>query len=200
MTTGGVNAAARAAFLRNASIYASEYVGNTSFQDYDGLQMELRRQFRNGIFGQINYTFSKTTSDSIGNASQNRIEPFLDNARPELDAGYSIYHNAHVINANGVFELPFGEGKRWLNGGFNDAIFGGWQLATIVKWQAGAPLAFYATRGTFNRAGRSGRQTAVTSLSNDQIKALFGVRETSDGRIFFIDPAVVNTRRPVGGG
>ena len=98
--------------------------------------MELRRQFRNGIFGQINYTFSKTTSDSIGNASQNRIEPFLDNARPELDAGYSIYHNAHVINANGVFELPFGEGKRWLNGGFNDAIFGGWQLATIVKWQS----------------------------------------------------------------
>ena len=193
MTTGGVTAAARAAFLRNASIYASEYVGNTSFQDYDGLQMELRRQFRNGIFGQINYTFSKTTSDSIGNASQNRIEPFLDNARPELDAGYSIYHNAHVINANGVFELPFGEGKRWLNGGFNDAIFGGWQLATIVKWQSGAPLAFYATRGTFNRAGRSGRQTAVTSLSTDQIKALFGVRETSDGRIFFIDPAVVNS-------
>ena len=87
MTTGGATAAARAAFLRNPGIYASEYVSNTSFQDYNGLQMELRRQFRNGIFGQINYTFSKTTSDSIGNASQNRIEPFLDNARPELDDG-----------------------------------------------------------------------------------------------------------------
>ena len=33
----------------------------------------------------------------------------------------------------------------------------------------------------------------MTSLSDEQIKALFGVRETSDGRIFFIDPAVVNS-------
>ena len=55
-----------------------------------------------------------------------------------------------------MFELPFGEGKRWLNGGFIDAFFGGWQLATIVKWQSGAPLSIDATRGTFNRAGRSG--------------------------------------------
>ena len=70
---------------------------------------------------------------------------------------------------------------------------GGWQLATIVNWQSGAPLSINATRGTFNRAGRSGRQTAATSLTPEQIKALFGVRELPDGRIFFIDPAVVNT-------
>jgi hypothetical protein len=193
MSTGGVTAAARAAFLRNPGIYASEFVGNTSFQDYNALQLELRRQFRNGIFGQINYTFSETRSDSIGNASQNRIEPFLDNARPELDAGYAIYHNAHVINANAVVELPFGHGKPWLNGAFSDALLGGWQLATIVKWQSGAPLSINSGRGTFNRTGRTGRQTAVTSLSVEQIKALFGVRELPDGRIFFIDPAVVNS-------
>src|SRR5262249_29153305 len=97
MTTGTQTAAARAAFLSNTGIYASEYVSNTSFQDYDALQLELRRQFRQGTFGQINYTFSETRSDSIGADSQNRIEPFLDNKRPGLDSGHSIYHNAHVI-------------------------------------------------------------------------------------------------------
>ena len=145
------------------------------------------------IFGQINYTFSDTRSDSIGDTSQNRIEPFLDNNRPQLDAGHSLYHNAHVINANGVFELPFGEGKPWLNGGgFSDAVFGGWQLATIVKWQSGAPLSIRSARGTFNRTGRSGRQTAATSLTADQIKALFGVRE-ANGNVYFIDPAVIGS-------
>ena len=193
MTTGGQTVAGRAAFLRNPSIYASEYVGNTSFQDYNALQLELRRQFRHGIFGQINYTFSETRSDSIGVNSQNRIEPFLDNARPELDAGYSLYHNAHVINANTVAELPFGEGKRFLNGGgWTDALVGGWQLAAIVKWQSGAPLSINSGRGTFNRTGRTGRQTAVTQLTAEQIKALFGVRE-ANGNIYFVDPAIIGS-------
>jgi hypothetical protein len=192
--TAAVAANARTAFLRNPAIYASEYVSNTSFQDYNALQLELRRQFRHGIFGQINYTYSKTRSDSIGDGSQNRIEPFLDNARPDLDAGYSIYHNAHVINANGIVELPFGQGKRWLNGGgLVNGIVGGWQLAAIVKWQSGAPLSIESARGTFNRTGRSGRQTAVTSLSSDQIKALFGVRELPDGRISYIDPSIIGS-------
>ena len=196
LSTGSATIAAnaRAAFLRNSSIYAAEYVSNTSFQDYNALQLELRRQFRHGIFGQLNYTYSKTRSDSVGDGSQNRIEPFLDNARPELDAGYSIYHNAHVINANGVFELPFGRGKRWVNGGgVTDALAGGWQLATIVRWQSGAPLSIQSGRGTFNRTGRSGRQTAVTSLTSDQVKALFGVRELPDGRISYIDPSIIGS-------
>ena len=193
MSTGSQTTAARATFLQNPSIYASEYVSNTSFQDYDALQVELRRQFRHGIFGQINYTYSETRSDSIGAGSQNRIEPFLDNNRPELDAGYSLYHNAHVINANAVAELPFGVGKPFLKGGgWTDALFGGWQLATIVKWQSGAPLSINSGRGTFNRTGRSGRQTAVTELSAEQVKALFGVRE-ANGNIYFIDPSVIGS-------
>jgi hypothetical protein len=195
MSTGAVatRANARTAFLQNPSIYASEYVSNTSFQDYNALQLELRRQFRGGIFGQINYTLSETRSDSTGAGSQNRIEPFLDNNRPGLDAGYSIYHNAHLINANAVVELPFGRGKPWLNGRFADAFLGGWQVAPIVRWQSGAPLSIESNRGTFNRTGRAGRQTAATSLTPEQVKALFGVRELPDGRIFFIDPAIVNS-------
>ena len=71
-------------------------------------------------------------------------------------------------------ELPFGEGKRWLNRHRAvDAIVGGWQLAPIVRWQSGAPLSIIATRGTFNRTTgtptRSSRQTAVTSLTRTPI-------------------------------
>ncbi len=52
-------------------------------------------------------TRSDTHSDSTGTA-QNRFEPFLDNARPELNTGRSVFHVTHVINANAIFELPFG--------------------------------------------------------------------------------------------
>ena len=48
ISTGSQTALARSTFLPNSGIYASEYVSNTSFQDYDALQLELRRQFRHG--------------------------------------------------------------------------------------------------------------------------------------------------------
>jgi hypothetical protein len=186
-------AGSNAAFLPNPGIYAAEFVTNGSFQNYNALQLELRRQFRQGIAGQINYTWSETRADALGTTSQNRIEPYLDNARPELDEGRSLYNTSHVINSSVIVELPFGHGKRWLNGGRAlDALVGGWQTAAIVKWQTGSPISVLSTRGTFNRVGRSARQTATTSLSADQIKNLFGVRDVN-GTMYFIDPKVIDT-------
>ncbi len=46
-------------------------------------------------------------------------------------------------------------------------------------------------RGTLNRANRSNRETALSSLSGAQIKKLVGVFKTPCG-VYFIDPAVIN--------
>jgi hypothetical protein len=185
-------AGSNAAFLPNPGIYAAEFVTNGSFQSYNALQLELRRQFRHGIAGQINYTLSETRADAIGN-SQSRVEAFLDNARPELDEGRSLFHTGQAINSSVIVELPFGHGKRWLNGGrWLDAIVGGWQTAAIVRWQTGSPVSIESNRGTFNRVARSDRQTAVTSLTAEQIRGLFGVRELN-GTMYFIDPRVIDT-------
>jgi hypothetical protein len=87
-----------------------------------------------------------------------------------------------------------------------DALAGGWQLAGSLTWQSGSPLSLYSGRGTFNRAGRSNCtdftacNTAVTAMSADEIKKLIGIHKTPDGRIFWIDPKVVDpaTGRAVG--
>ena len=129
-----------------------------------------------------------------------RFEPFLDNARPELNVGRSPFHVTHAINANVITELPFGAGKRWLDrGGLWDKLAGGWQASAIVHWQSGAPISLLARRGTFNRIARSGVQTARSTLSAHDIRKLLGVREV-DGRLYWIDPSVIdpNTGRAVG--
>src|SRR6185295_14982979 len=51
---------ALATFMQNPAIYASQAIVNGAFSDYNALQIEVRRQFRNGFFGQLNYTFSDT--------------------------------------------------------------------------------------------------------------------------------------------
>ncbi len=197
--------AALAMFLQNPAIYSSNAILNGGFSDYNALQLELRRQFRGGIFGQVNYTRSYTKTDSDG-TGQNRFEALLDRNRPELTVGRSNFHTTHVMNANAIYELPFGRNHRWLNqGGIAEVLAGGWQLSTIVALQSGAPLSIFSGRGSFNRPGRSDCatisrcNTAVSSMSVSEIQKLIGIFKQPDGRIYWIDPKVLHsTGRAVG--
>src|SRR5687768_4508521 len=97
----------------------------------------------------------------------------------------------YTLNFNTIYELPFGNGKRWLNnGGFVERVFGGFQFSSIVNISSGPPVGIIDARGTFNRAGRSGRQTARSSLTPDAIRDLIGIHKTPNG-VFLIDPSVL---------
>jgi hypothetical protein len=201
-------AGSRETFLPNPMAYASNGIVNGAFSDYNALQIEFRRQYRRGFFGQLNYTLSDTHTDSIG-TGQNRFEAFMDNNRPELSTGRSLFHVTHILAGNALYELPFGMGKRWLNrGGLSDAIVGGWQVSSIVAWSSGSPFTIFSGRGTVNRIGRSdcssggilACNTAFSTMSVDEIKKLIGLHKTPDGRVYWIDPKVIDpgTGRAVG--
>ncbi len=42
----------------------------------------------------------------------------LDAARPELEWSVGRFDQTHSIKVNTVYELPFGEGRRWLQSGW----------------------------------------------------------------------------------
>ncbi|MBK9316379.1 MAG: carboxypeptidase regulatory-like domain-containing protein [Acidobacteria bacterium] len=180
-------------FRPNPNTGVADLLTNGAFYRYNALQAEYRRRPTKGLAIQANYTFSKNLTNGIG-TSQALFEPLLDNARPELEVSRADFDQTHIFNANAVWEIPIGQG-RWLFGNSNrvvDAIIGGWQFSPIIRLASGAPITITDPRGTFNRAGRSGRQTAVTSLSKDQIKDLIGIRRESNG-VFFVNASAINT-------
>jgi hypothetical protein len=186
-------------FLPNPNTGQAMLLTNGSFFRYNSLQLEFRRRFSKGLYLQSNYTFQKNLTNAVGTA-QNLVEPFLDNARPDLEVGRADFDTAHIFRVNGVYELPFGNGRKFLNGGgrLGDLLFGGWQVTGIVTFTTGAPMSITDQRGNFNRAtvtntavNRTLRQTALTSLTKDQIKNLIGIRKLPGG-VFFIDPRVIN--------
>lgn len=189
------NAVPSIPFLRNPAAGAIDLMLNGANYNYNSLQMEIRRRFANGLYFQANYTFSKNLTNAIG-TSQQLFEPFLDNNRPELDNQRADFDLTHVFNFNGIYQLPVGKGKWLLNqGGIVDKIFGGWEVSGLMQWTSGAPITFVDTRGTFNRAARSARQTPFSNLTNDQIRALGGVFEqTINGQdfIYFLNPSILN--------
>jgi hypothetical protein len=76
----------------------------------------------------------------------------------------------------------------------------------LWRGKSGSPLSLYSGRGTFNRAGRSNCATAIacntafTTLSAAEIRSLLGIHRAADGRIYWIDPKVIDpaTGRAVG--
>ncbi|MGI8545049.1 MAG: TonB-dependent receptor domain-containing protein [Aridibacter sp.] len=187
-------------FVPNPAAGVVDILGNFARYNYNSLQVELRRRFSQGLYFQANYTFSKNLSSGQGN-TQSQFEPFLDNNNPELDYQRADTDQTHVFNFNGVYQLPFGKGRPFLNqGGIVDKILGGFEISGIVTYASGAPITFVDNRGTLNRGGRSGRQTAFSNLTNDQLRSLVGIFER-DGNIFFINPDIIdpNTGRASNG-
>ncbi len=184
-------------FVPNPNIGVADIFNNSGWYQYNSLQIELRRRFSQGLYLQGNYTFSKNLTDTLGSlnaplSGQSQFEPFLDINRPELNKQRADFDQTHVFNFNGIYQLPFGSGRRFLNrGGLSDKIFGGWELSGIVQWRSGIPITFVDPRGTFNRTGRSNRQTASSNLSAEQIQSLIGIFER-DGKLYYINPDVIN--------
>ncbi len=178
-------------FLPNPATGTIEYFTNSGFYNYNSIQVELRRRFSQGLYMQANYTFSKNLTNTIG-TSQGLNEPYLQNSNERLDLQRADFDQTHVFNFNGIYQLPIGKGKMLLNnGGIIDKIFGGFELSGIVQTSTGSPISFVDSRGTLNFAGRSGRQTPNSSLTNAQIRALSGYFE-ANGNIYFINPSILN--------
>jgi len=184
-------------FRANPTVGGGDLVQNIGILRYNALQVQFRREFSRGLHLQANYTFQKTLGNAFGTANgannnQSRFEPNLDNQNPALEYARADYDAAHVFSFNGIYELPFGKGKHWLNrGGWVDRTIGGFELTSIMSVSSGAPITITDRRGTLNRANRSNRETALSSLTGAQIKNLIGVFKTPCG-VYFINPAVIH--------
>lgn len=102
----------------------------------------------------------------------------------------------HVFKANGVYELPFGPGKRFLSwNGPAGKFLGGWSVNGLMRWQSGEPIAIVSARGTLNRGGRSGLNTVSSSLSVQDLQARTGLFFDATGRPVLFDPALISAVR-----
>jgi hypothetical protein len=179
-------------FLKNPNTGVVDWLTNSAKSRYNALQMEVRRRFNRGFTFQANYTFQKSLTDAPG-TGQTAFEPLIDNGDPTQEYGIADSDTTHVFNLNTIYELPFGKGKPFFKNANSwvDRVIGGWQLTSIIRWSTGTPFTVTDPRGVFNRAGRSGRQEAFTTLSKDQLKKAAGVFRTACG-VYFIDPQYIN--------
>ena len=116
------------------------HFSNVTFDDhigyswYHSLQSRVEKRFSKGYTLQAAYTWSKSMEAAT----------FLNASDPGPYRSLSDFDRTHRLTGSGIWELPFGKGRRY---GANmhravDFFAGGWQLSGVYQRQSGAPLGF----------------------------------------------------------
>jgi hypothetical protein len=125
---------------------------NWGLSNYHAFTFKSEKRYSRGMGWMVAYTWSKwidnctfTGGDDSTWGDDDQVQNIY-NLRGERSL--STNHVPHRLVASPIFELPFGDGKKWLNRrGPVDWIVGGWQLSGIVTLQSGSPFGVLVTNG-----------------------------------------------------
>ena len=138
-------------------------VGN---QNYDSLQVSVRRRFSSGLEFTSAYTWSHAMSDNAGfygPAVGNQPNQMQDYGNRQAEWGPASMDIRHNWISSYNYDLPIGRGKRWLGGmsRMTDALLGGWMTSGILTFRTGLPLTIGETPDTSNAGSLAPRPDAV---------------------------------------
>jgi hypothetical protein len=145
---------------------------------YHSLQAQLLRRFTNGASLTSAFTWSKSLD-----ATQ-----YLNSSDSTPWYGLSQNDRTFRFATSGIYQLPFGTGRRFAaNSGFISQVIGGWQVQGVYQVQSGQPLSFNPSTSTsplflgtgdpsssaYGRAGFKNSSGNLTTTGNWFNKALW---------------------------
>jgi hypothetical protein len=143
--------------------------------NYNAATIAVQKRFSKGLQFQASYIFARSLADNAGyNPTTFTGEnggTISDNHHPGLDYGNVSFTRRQRFLATFLYELPFGKGKTFWNGGNSivDHVVGGWELAGVVVATTGPFLTILAggdPSGTaFPDLVGNGRADSVSKVS-----------------------------------
>lgn len=152
-----------------------ENLGQSSF---DALEAYAQHRFANGLTLLASYTWSKTFTDAADSLLPD-FANFAGGGGPQNpydhrgDKSISTQNIPNQFVLSYIYQLPVGEGKKFLNkGGVVNEFLGGWEIGGVQRYQSGEPLSFgctpYGVQG-FNGCLRLDR-VAGQPLTSEEVR------------------------------
>ncbi len=157
----GGDQAGRPLFQRFGRTAATTYLSPLGTGQYNAMQARLDRRFSHGVQFGAHYTWSKAIGPVDNTDSSPSIKALAYFGRNRVPRSYDRTHNLQLSN---IWELPFGKGRKWMNGGGAlSSIAGGWQINNLLSLYTGTPFTVSSSATSLALPGSS--QVA------DQVKA-----------------------------
>jgi Carboxypeptidase regulatory-like domain len=126
------------------------YVDDSGWSSYNGLQVQLRKQFSHGLNWTTNFSYSKSLSNLLADSSiQN--QDYYTWRNESLNRQPALFDQKFDLQTFGTYDLPIGKGKKInLSNHLLDSILGGWTAGSVVEFNTGTPVQLTGGANTFN--------------------------------------------------
>ena len=137
------------------------YFPHSAQSNYHALTTRLERRFTAGFSLLSSFTWSKAISNApqyrnAGGITGNENSPPQNSFNLAADRSLAYFNAKFRWVTSGVYDLPFGKGKKMLTHGAGAAILGGWQVSAILQMQTGFPYTINYKGDPINIGGGSG--------------------------------------------
>jgi hypothetical protein len=188
--------------------FSDNYLDASGHSNYHALQVELRQRAFHGLQVNANYTLGKSMVLGPVNAYQANTGAaagglqglYWTDRNYRLNYTPSGFDIRHIVHLSGTYDLPFGKGKKFLNGNsrFVNSVAGGWTLGTILVMQSGNPTQMSGGYLTFNQ--NDSGVIFGNGLTASQLQNNVGVYHTGNPWIYTVNPSLINTVESKGNG
>jgi hypothetical protein len=166
----GIRAGRPANFwVANPDIGAGYLVTNGPKTSYNGVQLSVKRRFARGLMYELNYTYGKGWMDQFYSFHKPYVTTEMNYTNIYSNQGGNATGNVrHVFAGNWMYDLPFGQGKRYGShaNGLVDRIIGGWSFQGVTRLQSGRMIDFGNVR--------------LFGMTPDELRESIGIRKTTD--------------------
>lgn len=176
--TNAVNAGLPANFFQaNPNHTGGAFVTLNSHKTrYHSLQVELRRRLSQGLQFNTNYVYGQASETAFYTHRRGLFWQRDTGAEGDL---------THQLKGNIVYDLPFGQGRRFLSGAgpVLERIVGGWQIGFNTRVQSGQLVNMGGVR--------------LVGWNADEVQDAFKLRFEDDAKLIFMFPedVITNTIR-----
>ncbi|MCC6392308.1 MAG: TonB-dependent receptor [Bryobacterales bacterium] len=141
-------------------------ISNFGHNTYHAGTLRFEKRSSKGLTLNAFYTWSKTLDNSDDDGTASGISYYSRN----LEKGRASYDIHHRWVTTVTYELPFGKGRKWMNGGgIRNALLGGWEIVWIQTFQTGPPFTVSFANSPYQYLpGVGNRPNQI--LPDDQVK------------------------------
>jgi hypothetical protein len=129
---------------------------------YDALQLGVTKRYSYGLTFQANYVWSHflDEQDSAGWGNRGGNQYWQIGNDPRANYGNSNFDIPHAVKGIVSYELPFGQGKQYLNHNtVTNAVAGGWRISGTFIAQSGNPFTVRDTKNNSYSQCSTGNDT-----------------------------------------
>ena len=170
---------------------------NLGWSNYNALQIEMNHRLTSGLQLQASYVWSHSIVDGSQSSLVDFSQP-LTLRNGGLDKVPGSYDIRQAWKINGLYELPIGKGRAFLNAiPVVSKVLEGWELSGISRLQSGNPFQLTSGRTGMNTGANSvDTGVVLNNMTTSQLQDMVQVRKTTGsngiGQVMWMPDDLIN--------